>query len=175
MSVNVCPDDSFWITEHFVAKLAMVMQHREPECHAERKSLLSSRSRSQRGLVWSKYYSFCYTFSPRGLTFTWWGCCGLCQRHKPKPKSCLPTPFVLCLFLSYGLFNCISFNTFSRQLSPFSLSLCSFGLNSALLVLSTIYLYLEVFLSPDIILYGWLDLSTNWPDYLNCWFLGNQT
>ena len=20
---------------------------------------------------------------PRGLTFTWWGCCGLCQRHKP--------------------------------------------------------------------------------------------
>ena len=25
----------FWITEHFVAKFGMVMQHYEPECHAE--------------------------------------------------------------------------------------------------------------------------------------------
>ena len=35
--VNVCPDDIFRTTEHFVTNLGMVMQHREPECHAERK------------------------------------------------------------------------------------------------------------------------------------------
>ena len=28
--------------------------------------------------------------SPRRLTFTWWGCCGLCFPHKPTD---LPTPF----------------------------------------------------------------------------------
>ena len=31
MSVNVCLDDIFWITEHFVTKFGMVMQHYEPE------------------------------------------------------------------------------------------------------------------------------------------------
>ena len=31
MSVNVCPDDIFWTTEHF----GMAMQHHEPECHAD--------------------------------------------------------------------------------------------------------------------------------------------
>ena len=35
MSMNVFPGDFFWITEHFVAKFGMVMQHYEPECHAE--------------------------------------------------------------------------------------------------------------------------------------------
>ena len=44
----------FWTTEHFVTKLGMVMQHREPECHAEKTYLLSSRSGSRRGLIWSK-------------------------------------------------------------------------------------------------------------------------
>ena len=32
MSVNVCPDDIFWILEHFVTKLGVVMQHHKPEC-----------------------------------------------------------------------------------------------------------------------------------------------
>ena len=32
MSVNVCPDDIFWSREHFVTKLAVVMQHHKPEC-----------------------------------------------------------------------------------------------------------------------------------------------
>ena len=59
----------------------------------------------------------------------------------------LPTPFTLflCLFLSYGPFTCISFHKFSRQPSVFSL--CSPSLISALLVLSTIYLFLKVFLN----------------------------
>ena len=63
MSVNVYLDDIFWITEHFVTKLCMAMQHREPECHAENfLLLLSSRSRSQWGLIWSKYDSFDFIF-----------------------------------------------------------------------------------------------------------------
>ena len=32
MSENVCLDDIFWITEHFVTKFGIVMQHHEPEC-----------------------------------------------------------------------------------------------------------------------------------------------
>ena len=35
MLVNVCLDDIFWITEHFVVKLVMIKQHYKPECHAE--------------------------------------------------------------------------------------------------------------------------------------------
>ena len=59
----------------------------------------------------------------------------------------LPTLFTLflCLFLSYGPFTCIWFHKFSRQLCLFSL--CSFSLISALLVLSTIYLFLKVSLN----------------------------
>ena len=64
MSVNVCPDNIFRITEHFVTKFWMVMQHHEPECHAGNfiLFLLCSRSRSQRGLILSKYDSFYYIF-----------------------------------------------------------------------------------------------------------------
>ena len=51
MSVNVCLDYIFWITEHSVTKFGMVMQHHEPECHAEilLLLLLSLRSKSQWG------------------------------------------------------------------------------------------------------------------------------
>ena len=62
-------------------------------------------------------------------------------------QSSLPTPFTLflLLFLSYGPFTCISFSKPSQQLSTFSL--CSPSLMSALLVLSTIYLFLTVSLN----------------------------
>ena len=36
----------------------------------------------------------------QGLTFTWWGCYGLCPWHKPAE---LPTPFTLFLCLSRSL------------------------------------------------------------------------
>ena len=37
MLVNVCPDDIYWTTEHFVTKPSMViMQHHKPNCHAEK-------------------------------------------------------------------------------------------------------------------------------------------
>ena len=77
--------------------------------------------------------------------------------HKPTELS---HSFLFCFcvyFCLYGPFNCISFHKFSRQLSAFSL--CSSGLISALLVLSTIYLFMKVSLSPDIILCGWLSLK----------------
>ena len=86
------------------------------------------------------------------LTFRWWGCCGLCQRHKP---TMLAYSFLFCscvYFCLYGSFNCFSFHKFSQQLSAFSR--CSSGLNSALLVLSATYLFMRVSLSPDIILCG---------------------
>ena len=67
----------------------------------------------------------------------------------------VPTPFysvLVSVSVSMSPFNSISFYKFSRQL--FALSLCSSGLNCALLVLSTIYLFIKVSLSPDVILCG---------------------
>ena len=92
-----------------------------------------------------------YTFYVwlRGLTFTWWGCCGLCFWYKPTELARSFFIVFLCLYLFYGPFDCISFFKVSGQLSAFSL--CSFGLISTLLVLSTIYhhLFMYVSLSPD--------------------------
>ena len=76
-----------------------------------------------------------YYKSPHGLTFTWWGCYSLCLWHKPTEPA-LSFLFCSCIyFCRYGPFNCISFHKFSKKLSVFSL--CSSGLISALLVLST--------------------------------------
>ena len=60
----------------------------------------------------------------------------LCQRHKPAE---LAHSFLFC---SCVYFNRISFQKFSRQLSAFSP--CSSDLNSALLVLSTVYLFMSL-------------------------------
>ena len=35
MSVNVCLDDIFLTTVHFVTKLGVVMQHHKPDCSVE--------------------------------------------------------------------------------------------------------------------------------------------
>ena len=89
------------------------------------------------------------------VTFTWWVCFGLCLWHKPVE---LAQSFLFCscvCFCLYDPFNCISFHKFSWQLSAF----CSSGLISALLVLSTIYLFIKVSFGPDIILCGWLGLK----------------
>ena len=94
---------------------------------------------------------------PHGLTFTCWGCCGLCQRHKPTEIAHSFLFYSCIYFCLYGPFNCISFHKFSRQLPAFSL--CSSSLHSASSALSTIYLCMKVSLSPDIILCGWLGLK----------------
>ena len=85
------------------------------------------------------------------------GCCGLCEIHKSTELAHF---FLFCscvYFCLYGPFNCISFHKFSQRLSAFSL--CFSGLISALLVLSTTYLFVKVSLSPDIIICGWLGLK----------------
>ena len=64
--------------------------------------------------------------SPRGLTFTWWGCYGSCLRHKPTELAHSFYSVLASVSAFYGPFNCISFHKFSRQLSAFSL--CSSGL-----------------------------------------------
>ena len=64
--------------------------------------------------------------------------------------------FCSCVCLCFdGPFNCISFHKFYQQLSVFPL--CSSGVISASLVLSTAYLFMKVSFSPDIIPSGWLD------------------
>ena len=96
---------------------------------------------------------------PHRLTFTWWGCCGLCIRYKPIELA----PFCgLVSIYVCGSFNCISFHKFFWQLSAFSH--CSFGLIFALVVLSTTHLFMKLSFSPDKIslekiLCGWLGLK----------------
>ena len=65
MLVNVCPDDIFWITEHFVTKFGMAIQHHEPECQAEEEKIVAIifkvkiTARAHMMKMWlSLYYSF---------------------------------------------------------------------------------------------------------------------
>ena len=99
----------------------------------------------------------CIAVGPCRLTFTWWGCF---RWHFWYKWTELAHFFVFCscvCFCLYGRFNCISFHKFFRQLSAFSP--CSSSLHSALLVLSTIYLFMKVFFIPDVIFCGWLGLK----------------
>ena len=99
----------------------------------------------------------CLLLSPRRLTFTSWGCWNLGLWHVLTE---LAHSFLFCScvrFCLYGPFNCISFHKFSRQLSAFLHS--SSRLVSALLVLSTVCLFMKVSLSSNIILCGWLGLK----------------
>ena len=92
----------------------------------------------------------------RGLPFTWWGCCGLCFWHKPTELAHI---FLFCscvCFCLEGPFNFTSLLKFSGQIFPFSL--CSSGPISALLVFSTMCLFMKVSFSPDTYLCGWLGL-----------------
>ena len=75
-------------------------------------NLIGLLSKSER---WWIYHHFS---RPRGLTFTWWGCFGLCFWHKPTE---LAYSFFFVYFCLYGPFHCISFHILSRQLSAFSL------------------------------------------------------
>ena len=102
------------------------------------------------------YFFYLAISSPFGLTSTWWGTLWF-MSLKCTNRAC-PLLFSFSsrvYFCLYGPFSCISFHTFSRQLSVFSLR--SSGLiSSALLVLSTTYPFRKVSHSPDIIFCGWL-------------------
>ena len=81
-----------------------------------------------------------------GLTFTWWGRYGLCLWRKPA-EFAYSFSFCSCVyFCLYSPFNCISFHKFSWQLSVFSL--CSSGLISASVALSTVCLFMKISFSP---------------------------
>ena len=83
--------------------------------------------------------------------------------HKPTK---LAHTFLYCscvCFRLYGPFNCISFHTFSGQLSAFSI--CSSDPISALLVIQTKYLFMKASLSPDIILCVWQSLKHQRTNY----------
>ena len=86
------------------------------------------------------------TVSPLRLTFTWWGCCGLCQGHKPVEFA---HPFFSVL-VSISVFMALS-TVFHFINSPDTLcfSLCSSDLISALLVFSTNLLWK----SPSALIY----------------------
>ena len=43
---------------------------------------------------------------PRGLTFTWWACCSLCQRHKPTEFT--PSFFFNSICVSVSVFMTLS-------------------------------------------------------------------
>ena len=54
----------------------------------------------------------------RRLNLTWWGCCGLCFKHKPVE---LFYSFLFCpcvYFCIYGPFTCMSFHKFLRHPPP---------------------------------------------------------
>ena len=116
-------------------------------------------------LLWVERHSkerALYKASPRELSFTWlftwWWCRGLCFWHKPTELA-HSILFCSCVyFCLYGPFSCTSFPKFSLQLSAFSV--CSYGLISALMVLSSICISpWKKSLSPDKILCGWLGLK----------------
>ena len=95
--------------------------------------------------------------SLQALHFEGWGCCCLCLWHKPSELAHSLSFWSCVCFCLYGPFNCISLHKFSWQL--FAFSLCSSRLIFAFLVLSTLYLFTKVSLSPDMILCGWLGLK----------------
>ena len=105
------------------------------------------------GNVKKKHYSTYHTYMSDSLLWS-----PRAHLHVVRMLNELAHSFWICscvyVCLS-DLFNCILF--LSPQLSVFSL--CSSGLISTLLALSTIYLFTKVSLSSDIILCGWLGLK----------------
>ena len=104
--------------------------------------------------LWPAFFSFrSCQWSPRAHLHV----VGMLRFMFDINQPSLPAPFCFCscvYFCLFGPFNCISFHKFSWQLSAFQL--CSSGLVSALLVLSTVYHFMKVSFSPDMIPSGWL-------------------
>ena len=82
---------------------------------------------------------------PRGLIFTWLGLLRFVSFDINQPNLSTPYSALGAYFCPHSHCNYISFHKFSRQLSAFTL--CSSGLISALLVISTVYLFLIVSLT----------------------------
>ena len=90
--------------------------------------------------------------SPHGLTFTWWGCCGLCLW--PKPTELAHSFYSVLVSVSVFMALSTVFHSInSPDNSPLSHSVLP-GLISAFLVHSAIYLFMKAFFSPDMTLCG---------------------
>ena len=96
-------------------------------------------------------YLFCIT-CPRGLILTWWGCYRLCLRYKPTE---LAHSFYSAL-LSVSVFMALStvFHSMNSPDNPLLSLSVLLVLISALLVLATVYLFMKVSLTTDIIFCG---------------------
>ena len=100
-------------------------------CHTRKLKLHQWRAgQALYPLSYKSSQKFFFLNVPVGLTFTWWGCCGLCRRHN---QPSLPTPFYSVL-LSVSVFMALSTVFYSIN-SPLN-SLLS---HSVLLVLSLPY------------------------------------
>ena len=51
MSVNVCLDDIFLTTEHFVTKRGVVMQQHKPECSVKNNTAIKVKVTAKRQIV----------------------------------------------------------------------------------------------------------------------------
>ena len=97
-----------------------------------------------------------YRHSPHGLTFPWWGCYGLCLKHKSTELAhSFFFKFCSCVYFSLFALSTVFLSINSPDKSPFSHSVLPI-LSLALLVLSTVCLLMKVSFSPDIIPSGWL-------------------
>ena len=147
-----------WINTSFV-----IMESHQPKADSPKMFALTICPVFIKSELHFMSFVFCLGGS-HGPTVTWWGCCGLCQIHKPTELS-HSFSFCSCIFFClYGPFNCISFHKFSRQLSAFS---------SVLPVLflphwsfQMCIFFMRVSFSPDIILCGWLRLKHQRTTYL---------
>ena len=75
--------------------------------------------------VHSKYHLFLsflvsFLLCPRELTFTWWGCCGLCLWHKVIELAHSFSFLFLCLFLSFLALSTVFHSINSPDNSPLS-------------------------------------------------------
>ena len=101
---------------------------------------------------------------PHGLTFKWWGCCGLCLWHKPTEldHSFLFSPCVFSVF--------IALSTVFHYINSPDNSLLSHSVLPVLflpyLVLSAIHLFMKIFPSRDVILCCWLGLKPKITNFL---------
>ena len=94
---------------------------------------------------------------------SWWGCYGLCLGHQP---AVLVHTFFFFLFVNSVLVSVSVFMALSTIFhsinSPHNCPLSHsvlLSLISALLILSTLYLFMKTSLSTDVILCGWLGLK----------------
>ena len=117
------------------SNVAVLKQHKMIPVYQSTSRNHRWKKKQKKTRMFGAFFAFCGR-----LTLTWWGCYGLCLWHKPTElvRSIL---FCSCVYVClYGPFNSISFHTFSRHLCI--CSLCSSGLISTILVLSTTYISL---------------------------------